>query len=1174
MSDDFVHLHVHTEYSLLDGACRIEKALSHAVKLGQKAMAITDHGVMYGVIDFYKKAKELGIKPIIGCEVYVAPRTMADKVYKIDSSPYHLVLLCENMTGYQNLISLVSHGCIEGFYNKPRVDLKLLSQKSEGLIALSGCLSGQIPRLLLSNDYDGAKQAAERYIEIFGRENFFIEVQNHGIAAQAQILPLLRRLSAELGVRLVATNDAHYITKADSQMQKVLTCIQTNTTVNDASLEFETEEFYLKSRDEMLSALPAFEDAIDTTLEIAERCNLEFTFGELKLPYFTAPDGRDNSEYFRSKCFEGLYKHYGEDPEPSVVERLEYEISVVEKMGYVDYYLIVHDFIDYAKSQGIPVGPGRGSGAGSLAAYCIGITGIDPIRYNLIFERFLNIERVTMPDFDIDFCYVRRQEVIDYVIRKYGADHVAQITTFGTMAARAALRDTGRALGMSYQQVDVIAKMVPNELNITLEKALDSSAEFKRAYNEDPAAKKLIDMAMSLEGMPRHASTHAAGVVISKEPVERYVPLQGDENGIRTQFPMDTLEQLGLLKMDFLGLRNLTVISDCEKLIKEYKPDFSMENIPLDDPDVYRMFAKGQTEGVFQFESNGMKQVLTQLRPEGMEDLIAVISLYRPGPMDSIPKYIKCRHDPKAVSYLHTSLEPILKVTYGCIVYQEQVMQICRELAGFSFGRADLVRRAMSKKKAAVMNEEREHFVHGMAAENGKAAVRGCVANGIPEDIANKIFDEMSSFASYAFNKSHAAAYAHLSYQTAYLKCHYPKEYMAALLTSVIDFTPKLVGYIGECTRLGIRILPPDVNLSCEQFSPCDEGIRFGLLAIKNISRAVIHSIAEERERGGKFADIYDFCSRLYPFDLRRKALEALIKCGACDNFGFTRRALIESCDTLLEDIEQTQRSNLTGQVNLFEISDDEGNAQNDIVRPKPEYDPSALLKMEKETLGLYASGHPLSAYRELIAALPSVTVSELTAASNGENPAIKDDMTVSLAAIITAKRLKVTKKGDTMAYITAEDMTGDIEALVFPNVLSRCSALTETESLVYLTGRVSFREDEAPKLLADDIIPLEKAGSAVQQARVYDNTRAGGKVSEKKQNRSGLYLKIASKNDEHWLNSQKYMAVFDGNTPVYVYFSDEKQLGLAPRSMWVSVCDVLLRVLREELGEKNVVLK
>ena len=1137
-------------------------------------MAITDHGVMYGVIDFYKKAKELGIKPIIGCEVYVAPRTMADKVYKIDSSPHHLVLLCKDMTGYQNLISLVSHGCIEGFYTKPRVDLALLSQKSEGLIALSGCLSGQIPRLLLANDYEGAKQAALKYIEIFGRENFYIEVQDHGIAAQRQILPLLRRLSNELGIGIVATNDAHYITKADSKMQHVLTCIQTNTTVNDASLEFETEEFYLKSRDEMKAALPAFEDAINTTLEIAERCNLDFTFGELKLPYFTAPDGRENGEYFRSRCYEGLRRHYGENPDPKIVERLEYEISVVEKMGYVDYYLIVNDFIEYAKSQGIPVGPGRGSGAGSLAAYCIGITGIDPIKYNLIFERFLNIERVTMPDFDVDFCYVRRQEVIDYVIRKYGADHVAQITTFGTMAARAALRDTGRALGMGYQQVDVIAKLVPNELNITLEKALANSVDFKRAYDQDPAAKELIDMAMSLEGMPRHASTHAAGVVISKEPVERYVPLQGDENGIRTQFPMGTLEQLGLLKMDFLGLRNLTVISDCEKMIRQNDPSFSADDIPLDDPAVYKMFGKGQTEGVFQFESNGMKQVLTQLGPEGMEDLIAVISLYRPGPMDSIPKYIRSRHDPKAVSYLHPSLEPILKVTYGCIVYQEQVMQICRELAGYSFGRADLVRRAMSKKKADVMIKEREHFVHGIPAKDGKDAVKGCVANGIPEHIANKIFDEMSSFASYAFNKSHAAAYAHVSYKTAYLKYHYPKEYMAALLTSVLDFTPKMVGYIGECTRLGIRILPPDVNMSREEFTACDTGIRFGLSAIKNMSSAVVRAIVEERERNGVYTDIYDFCSRLYPFDLRRKSLEILIKCGSLDHFGLSRRALIESCDTLMEDIEQTQRSNLTGQVNLFELSAEEQGITNDIVQQKPEFDPSTLLKMEKETLGLYVSGHPLGAYKELIASTPAVTVADIIAASDAADSQIKDGSIVSIAAIIAAKRLKVTKKGDTMAYLTAEDVTGDIEVLVFPNVLSRNAALTDTERLVYLTGRVSFREDEAPKIIMESVLPLEKAGDAVLQAKTYDNAKSQQPAAPKKENRSGLYLKVASKNDKAWLNSQKYMAVFDGNTPVYVYFSEEKQLALAPRSMWVSVCDVLLRVLREELGEKNVVMK
>ncbi len=1170
--DRFAHLHLHTEYSLLDGACRIDRVLEHAKSIGQTAMAITDHGVMYGVIDFYKRAKAAGIKPIIGCEVYVAPRGMQDKVHRIDSSPYHLVLLCKDMTGYQNLISLVSHGCIEGFYTKPRVDLALLAQKSEGLIALSACLSGQLPRLLMAGDYDGAKQAAEKHIEIFGRENYYIEVQNHGIAEQQRILPLLRRLATELGVGIVATNDAHYIRREDSRMQHVLTCIQTNTTVENSSMEFATDEFFVKTRDEMLKALPGFEDALDTTLEIAERCNVVFTFGELKLPSFTAPDGRDNGEYFRTSCYEGLRRHYGEHPAQEAVDRLEYELSVIQKMGYVDYYLIVHDFIAYARSQGIPVGPGRGSGAGSLAAYCIGITGIDPMKYHLIFERFLNPERISMPDFDIDFCYVRRPEVIEYVVRRYGADHVAQIITFGTMAARAAIRDSGRALGMSYQQVDTVAKLVPAELGITLTKALTSSRDFKRLYDEDAAAHDLIDVAMSLEGMPRHASTHAAGVVISKEPVERYVPLQSGEDAIVTQFPMGTLEELGLLKMDFLGLRNLTVIADCERMIRQRAPDFSADGIPLDAAGVYAMFSRGHTEGVFQFESGGMRQVLMQLGPEHMEDLIAVISLYRPGPMESIPRYIQNRHKPELVTYKHPRLKNILDVTYGCIVYQEQVMQICRELAGFSYGRADLVRRAMSKKKASVMQKEREHFIYGLKNEDGTIECAGCIANGIPEDVANAIFDEMSAFAAYAFNKSHAAAYAYVSYQTAYLKYHYPKEYMAALLTSILDNTPKVVAYIGECARLGIRILPPDVNESLEAFSATESGIRFGLLAIKNLGRGVVRAILDARQTNGKFTDIYDFCNRLYASDLRRRSLESLIKCGACDGFNLSRRALLSGCDALLEDIDRVHKANISGQVNLFDgFSSGEDNAHQQLAQ-QPEFEPSQLLKMEKEIIGLYVSGHPLLAYRELIASLPVVSVSDIIASAESKTDALHDDARISIAAVVDAKKLTIIKKGDTMAYLAAEDLTGSIEVLVFPRVLAQYAALTEVDRLVVFSGRLSYREDEDPKLILEEARPLDDMGNTAQQAGVYANKAPPPpEKTRSKALRPGLYLKVAAPGSPAWLSAQKYMTVFDGDTPVYVYFTESRQLTLAPRELWVSLCGILLRVLKEELGEQNV---
>lgn len=1170
--DDFVHLHLHTEYSLLDGACRIDRVLEYAKSIGQPAVAITDHGVMYGVIDFYKKAKAVGVKPIIGCEVYVAPRGMQDKVHRIDSSPHHLVLLCKDMTGYQNLISLVSHGCIEGFYTKPRVDMALLAQKSEGLIALSACLSGQIPRLLMAGDYEGAKEAAEKHIEIFGRENYYIEVQNHGIADQQRILPMLRRLASELGVGIVATNDAHYIRREDSRMQHVLTCIQTNTTVDNSSMEFATDEFFVKTRDEMHKALPGFEDALDTTLKIAQRCNVDFTFGELKLPSFTVPDGRENCEYFRTSCFEGLRRHYGENPAQEVIDRLEYELSVIEKMGYVDYYLIVHDFIAYAKSQGIPVGPGRGSGAGSLAAYCIGITGIDPMKYHLIFERFLNPERVSMPDFDIDFCYVRRPEVIEYVVRRYGADHVAQIITFGTMAARAAIRDSGRALGMSYQQVDVVAKLVPAELGITLSKALASSRDFKRLYDEDSAAHDLIDVAISLEGMPRHASTHAAGVVISKEPVERYVPLQSGEDAIVTQFPMGTLEELGLLKMDFLGLRNLTVIADCERMIRKIDSGFSADHIPLDDAAVYAMFSKGHTEGVFQFESSGMRQVLMQLGPEHMEDLIAVISLYRPGPMESIPRYIQNRHKPEMVTYKHPKLKNILDVTYGCIVYQEQVMQICRELAGFSYGRADLVRRAMSKKKASVMQKEREHFIYGLKNKDGTIECTGCIANDIPESVANEIFDEMSAFAAYAFNKSHAAAYAYISYQTAWLKQHYPKEYMAALLTSILDNTPKVVSYIGECARLGIRILPPDVNESLEEFSATGQGIRFGLLAIKNLGRSVVRAILDARESDGRFTDIYDFCNRLYDSDLRRRSLESLIKCGACDGFGLSRRALLSGCDALLEDIDRVHKANISGQVNLFDnLSSDEDVSHQQIAQ-QPEYEPSQLLKMEKEIIGLYISGHPLLAYRDLIASLPVTSVSDIIASAENRTDALHDDARVSIAAVVDAKKLSVTKKGDTMAYLAVEDLTGSIEVLVFPRILAQYTALTDVDRLVILSGRLSYREEEDPKLILEEARPMEEMGSTSQQADIYANqARPSEEKAHNKTTRPGLYLKVPAPGTPAWLSAQKYMAVFDGDTPVYVYFTESRQLTLAPRNMWVSLCEILVRTLKEELGDQNV---
>ena len=871
---NFVHLHVHSEYSLLDGACRIKDMIKRAKKLNQSAIAITDHGSMYGVMEFYKTAKSEGVKPIIGCEVYVAKRSRFDKVREYDSEIYHLVLLCKNNIGYQNLIKMVSKSFIEGFYNKPRIDEDLLRQHSEGLMALSACLAGAIPRALNRNDYEAAKEIALNYQDIFGKNNFYIELQNHGIAEEIRILPMLSRLSKETGIPMVATNDCHYITQEDSRMHEVLLCIQTNHTIeDDDKMDFGTDQVYIKSEKEMRALFDNFEGAIENTAKIAEMCNVEFEFGKTKLPHFDVPNNQDHYEYFKEQCYNGLYKNYGKNPAKTLVDRLEYELSTIKKMGYVDYYLIVHDFVRYAKSVDIAVGPGRGSGAGSLAAYCIGITGIDPIKYNLLFERFLNPERVSMPDFDIDFCYVRRQEVIDYVIRKYGADHVAQIITFGTMAARGAIRDVGRALAIPYAEVDSVAKLIPMELGMTIEKAMSNSVDLKKKYEENPKLKELIDMAKKLEGMPRHASTHAAGVVITEKPVSEYVPLAKNDEAIVTQFTMTTLEELGLLKMDFLGLRTLTVIKDTEKMINKVEPDFKIENIDLYDNEVFTMMSKGLTQGVFQYESVGMKNVLMQLKPDSIEDLIAVISLYRPGPMSSIPQYIENRHHPEKIKYKHPLLSDILDVTYGCIVYQEQVMQIFRKLAGFSLGRADIVRRAMSKKKKDVMEREHQIFIHGLVDASGKVEVDGCIRRGISEEVASSIYSEMESFASYAFNKSHAAAYAVISYQTAYLKCKYPKEYMASLITSVLDNINKVVEYIEECKNLKIEVLPPSINESEDIFTVSGNDIRFGLLAIKSLGRAPLEKILKERENG-KFKSLYDFCKRMYSKDIKKIAVD------------------------------------------------------------------------------------------------------------------------------------------------------------------------------------------------------------------------------------------------------------------------------------------------------------
>ena len=1154
---NFTHLHLHTEYSLLDGACRIEGLMQRVKALGQTAVAITDHGVMYGCVDFYKAAKKAGVKPIIGCEVYVATRTRFDKVNRIDGSN-HLVLLCKNETGYKNLIKMVSAGFTEGFYNKPRVDHELLEEYHEGLICLSACLAGEIPQALLAGDYEKAKNLARYYEDLFGKGNYYIEIQDHGLDEQRTVLPLLVRLSRETGIPLVATNDAHYLEKEDSRMQHILICIQTNKTVNDDDvLEFGTDEFYVKSTDEMYELFSAWPEACENTNRIAEMCSFDFEFGVTKLPYFVAPDGMDNKEYFVKLCRDGLLRRYGADVPEDIRVRLDYEVSIIDRMGYINYYLIVFDFINYAKSQGIPVGPGRGSGAGSLAAYCVGITNIDPIKYNLLFERFLNPERVSMPDFDIDFCYERRQEVIDYVIRKYGADHVAQIVTFGTMAARAAIRDVGRVLDMPYGTVDGIARLVPMEPKMTLTKALSISRELKARYDADPQVKELIDMSLKLEGMPRHASTHAAGVVITREAADEYVPLATNDGNPVTQFTMTTIEELGLLKMDFLGLRTLTVIDDAEKMIRKREPGFSMDAVPYDDQRVYAMLNAGETEGVFQMESGGMTQAVMGLQSKSLEDIIAIISLYRPGPMESIPTYIANRHNPGNVKYKTPQLEHILDVTNGCIVYQEQVMQICRELAGFSYGQADLVRRAMSKKKHDVMEKERQHFVHGNTEPGHECA--GCVANGISETVANAIFDDMSSFASYAFNKAHAAAYAVVAYQTAYLKRHYPREFMAALLTSVLDNTGKVIEYTAECQRMGIRVLPPDINASDAGFTVEGKDIRFGLLALKNVGRNLIATVVRERS-GTPYRSLYDFCKRLHGTEINRRAVESMIKSGAFDNLEAKRRSMMDGVEGILKSVESEARRNLDGQIDLFGALDGEQESGRNVYKLPDggeEYPYDILLQMEKEVSGLYLSGHPLDHYRPVIEKVSTCRISELV----GENAHAYDEQNVTLVCTVVRTKTINTKAGGMMAFITVEDLSGSMEVLAFPKVLLAASEAVHDNAVVVIKGRVSYKEDEPSKLIADSIVDVER----------YEPDKIKTDI---KSTKNGLWLKLSSMRSESFEETKNLLQIFEGNFPVYMYFEDTKQRMLAPKSLWCTQSDLLVSELERVLGAGNVKVK
>lgn len=1152
----FAHLHVHTEYSLLDGACRIERLLDTAQEMGYQAVAITDHGNMYGTIDFYKAAKKRGVKPIIGCEVYVAKRTRFDKVHELDSENRHLVLLCENETGYHNLAAMVSMAWTQGFYNRPRVDFELLEQYHQGLIALSACVSGEIPRALLRGEYEEAKAAALRYQGIFGSGNFFLELQDHGLNDEHYVNPGIIRLSEETGIPLVVTNDCHYISAEDVEMHKVLMCIQTGRTVEEeGGLDFGSGELYFKSEEQMRALFPELPEAADNTVEIARRCNVEFEFGKTKLPRFDTPDGSSNQEFFEKLCHHGLRSRYGEEPDPEITARLEYEIRTITQMGYVNYYLIVWDFIRYAKSVGIPVGPGRGSGVGSLAAFCVGITNVDPIRYNLIFERFLNPERISMPDFDIDFSDERRDEIIDYVLEKYGADHVAQIVTFGTMAARGAIRDVGRAMAVPYGKVDQVAKMVPLELGMTLSEALKRSKDFRERCQADPQVKALVDMAMKVEGMPRHTSTHAAGVVITDRPVMEYVPLARNDDVVVTQFTMTAIEELGLLKMDFLGLRNLSVIDNAQKLIQAQEPEFSMDNLSYEDPETFAMLAQGYTVGVFQLESAGMTRLTVQSGARGIEDLTAIISLYRPGPMQFIPMYLENCRNPQNIKYKHPRLRPILEVTFGCIIYQEQVMQIFRELAGYSLGRADVVRRAMSKKKHDVLEQEQKIFIQGLQREDGSWEVEGCINRGVDQAVAQELFREIQDFASYAFNKSHAAAYAYVAYQTAYLKCHYPQEYMAALLSSVLGWAGKVAEYTEECKRLGITVLPPHVNTSGSGFTVDGKNIRFGLAAVKNLGRGVIARLVEERRRNGAFASFYDFCRRMAGQELNRRGIESLVKAGAMDGLGNNRREMLLAVEQVLGSLEEERRRNLEGQMGFFDTPA-AGIGGEPVLTKAEDFSVVDKLSMEKEVTGMYLTGHPMAGYEAMYQSGRYARSDQILQSAQGELTQYQDGQRVVLLGIVTSLRRKDTRSGATMAFATLEDMYGPANLLVFPRTLEEFGSLLQEGAAVEVLGRLSFQEEKEPEVLCEKVSPPPSEAEAGQ-------SRSSG--------RPGLYLRVDSKEDPRYRKAMQYVAVFDGGyNDLYIFFKDSGKLMKAPPKYRVEVCPQLLRALGELLGEGN----
>lgn len=1188
----FTHLHLHTEYSLLDGACRIPKLVERIKALGMTSCAITDHGVMYGCIDFYSAMKDAGIKPIIGCEVYVCrdrlDKSAANREYS------HLILLCENNTGYQNLMKLVSEGFLTGYYYRPRIDYNLIRQHSEGLICLSACLSGDLPKLLLQGRYDDAEAYVREMQDIFGEKNFYVEIMDHGIREEKIVMPRLISLAREMNVPLVATNDCHYLEEKDADAQEVLLCIQTGKTLDDANrMRMDTRQLYVKSEDEMRTLFAACPDAVDRTQEIADRCNVEFEFGVTRLPHYPVPEGETALSMLTRLTHEGLRERYPDAKETDEPwTRLNYELNVITSMGYVDYFLIVWDFIRYAKSQGIMVGPGRGSGAGSIVAYSLGITMLDPLKYQLLFERFLNPERVSMPDIDVDFCYERRQEVIDYVARKYGADHVSQIITFGTLQAKGCIRDVGRVLGMSYQDTDAVAKAIPFDLGMTLEKALTLSPLLKTMYDEQPEVHRLIDTAMTLEGMPRHASTHAAGVLITGKPVMEYVPLQRNDEVITTQYPMGTIERLGLLKMDFLGLRTLTVIRDTLDMLREQGIDMKPEDIPRDDPAVYEMISAGDTDGVFQLEGGGMRTFLTNMKPTCFEDIIAAISLYRPGPMESIPRYIQGKQNPSSIHYETEKLRPILDVTYGCMVYQEQVMQIVRDLAGYSYGRSDLVRRAMAKKKHKVMAQEREYFIHGKLNDDGTIDVPGCVRNGVPEEVASHLYDEMTAFASYAFNKSHAAAYAVVCIETAWLKRYHPVPFMAAILNSVYGNPAKIAAYIQYCRSRGIAILPPDVNRSQWKFTVAKApdgqlGILFGLGAVKTVGQGAVDAIIRERKNGA-YRDIFDFCRRIDTSECNKRVVESLIKAGAFDGMGGNRPQLMAVFESAMDANSSLRKQTVDGQISLFDMAF--GGAplvqENHTLPNLPDYPLRQRLALEKEIAGVYITGHPLDDYRDVLGKLPFSTA-DLDGLEEREDRGLSlDGQIVDMGGILTEVKGKATKKGAYMGFITLEDLTGQIECLVFPKVYERYQGMMAVDDLVVLHGRLSIREEEAPKLLVEKLIPLEawhpeeSAPAApmgqstarpvpppkrhTSEAPKLTDAQAAAKAPRK------LYLRL---NRPQMDAASSALSLYPGSVPVYLHLPAEKMTLLAPKTGWCDASDGCLNRLNALLGAENVKL-